>query len=451
MEDIVSLAKRRGFVFPASSIYGGIANTWDYGPLGAIMKNNIKNEWIKFFVNSFDDMVLFDSAIFQNSKVWEASGHVDKFNDPLVDCIRCHKRYRADTLLEDMLKINVEGLSCEDMTRLIKDNNIQCPSCKGNLTTVRTFNLMFKTKIGPTADDGEDIYLRPETCQGIFINFSNILKSYRLKIPFGIAQVGKAFRNEITPGNFIFRTLEFEQLEIEYFTHPKDANKTFTEIMGRVKRWYQYIGIKDENLKFVELSEEERAHYSKKTIDIYFKFPFGFKELQSFANRGDYDLSRHSKFSGEKLEYYDEVSKERYTPYVIEPSVGLDRLFLALLVNGYKEEKVGDSDKRVVLSLSSKIAPFQIAVFPLERDSKSINLAKKLYEDLKLVYRCTYDEGSSIGKRYRRQDEIGTCKCITVDPKSLDDDSITVRDRDTMKQDRIKISDLMNYLTTCFI
>ncbi|MHB8443394.1 MAG: glycine--tRNA ligase [Patescibacteria group bacterium] len=450
MDDIVSLAKRRGFLFPSSEIYGGLANSWDYGPLGTLLKNNIKNEWIKFFVTFRDDVVLLDSSILQNSKVWEASGHIEHFHDPLVDCLKCKKRFRVDQMLEQRLNIKAEGLKNEEMDKLIQENNLKCEACGGNFTSVRNFNMMFKTTLGSLEDNGEVVFLRPETAQGIFTNFDNILKSNRIKIPFGIAQIGKVFRNEITAGNFIFRTLEFEQLELEYFVNPKDADKYFDELLKYTEDWYKYIGINEQNLKYVELDSNERAHYSKKTTDIYFKYPFGFKELESFANRGDYDLTRHSQASGKNLSYNDQDKKESFIPFVIEPSIGLDRLILALLSNGYSEEEI-NGRKRIFLKLSYRISPYQVGIFPLLRDGKIDKLALDLYSQLRYKYRVVYDDAGSIGKRYRRQDEIGTPKCITFDVQTLDDKMVTIRDRDTTAQDRIKIKDIDSYLNSCFI
>ena len=450
MDDIVSLAKRRGFVYPASEIYGGLSNLWDYGPVGTLLKNNIKNEFIKYFTVLRDDIILLDSAIIQNPSVWKASGHIEHFTDPLTDCLSCKKRFRADHLIEDALHINAEGLNSAEYTALIKDNHIKCPECGGALIDVREFNLMFQTHIGPIEDDKNITFLRPETAQGIFTNFLNVIKSTRVNFPFGILQIGKAFRNEITAGNFIFRSLEFEQMEIEYFVNPKDADKEFEKLFEYNNGWYDLIGIKKENLKYVELPDTERAHYSKKTVDIYFKFPFGFKELQSFANRTDYDLKKHSEESKKDLVIFDEESKKNIMPFVIEPSMGLDRLFLAILSNGFYIEDVLGSE-RTVLKLSHKISPYQVAIFPLVNKGESLNLSRKIYDDLKLRFRCTFDSGGSIGKRYRRQDEIGTPKCITIDQKSLEDNMVTIRDRDTMKQDRIKIEKLDEYLNQCFI
>ncbi len=449
MDNIVSLAKRRGFLFPSSEIYGGLANSWDYGPLGAILKNNIKNEWIKFFVTSREDIVLLDSSILQNFKVWKASGHIEHFHDPLIDCLKCKRRFRADQLLEEKLSIKAEGLKNEDMDKLIKENNLKCTVCGGTFTNVRNFNMMFKTTLGSIEDSGETVFLRPETAQGIFINFDNIIKSNRIKMPFGVAQIGKVFRNEITAGNFIFRTLEFEQLEIEYFVNPKDADKYFDELFKYTEDWYKYIGIDKQNLKYIELTKKERAHYSKKTIDIYFKFPFGFKELESFANRGDYDLTKHSQASGKNLSYNDQDQKESFIPFVIEPSIGLDRLILALLSNGYSEEEV-NGRKRVFLKLSHRISPYQVGIFPLLKDGKIDKLALELYNQLRFKYRVSYDDSGSIGKKYRRQDEIGTPKCITFDVETLNDDMVTIRDRDTTVQERIKIEDIDSYLNSCF-
>jgi glycyl-tRNA synthetase len=451
MDSLVSLSKRRGFVYPASDIYGGLANSWDYGPLGSIMKENIKNEWLKEFVFSRDDMILIDSAIIQNSSVWDASGHLTKFSDPMVECLDCHKRFRADNLIEDKLGIDVDGRSAEEIDKIINENNIKCPITAGVLSQVKNFNLMFNTKLGPVDVSSDTVYLRPETCQGIFTNFDNIIKSTRLKLPFGVAQIGKSFRNEITPGNFIFRTLEFEQMEIEYFTKEDNADKDFEYWLNLFEEWYKKIGIKKENLKKVELNETQRAHYSKRTVDIYFNYPFGFKELQSFANRSDYDLTSHSNLSGKKLHYFDEESKTNIVPFVIEPSVGLGRLFLAILSNGYKEEIIGN-DKRIVLSLSHRIAPYQLAIFPLiGKDEKINNISQNLYSNLRWKYRCTYDSTGSIGKRYRRQDEIGTPLCITIDNDSSIDNTVTIRDRDSMEQVRVNIDNINEYIDKCFL
>ncbi len=451
MDNIVSLAKRRGFVYPASDIYGGLANSWDYGPMGALMKENIKNEWIKEFVSSRDDMILIDSAIIQNSSVWDASGHLEKFTDPMLECSKCHKRFRADNLIEDVLGIDVDGRTSLEIDTIIQDNNIKCPVCGGKLSEVKNFNLMFNTKLGPVDVSSDTVYLRPETCQGIFTNFDNILKSTRLHLPFGVAQIGKSFRNEITPGNFIFRTLEFEQMEIEYFTKEENADENFNYWLDLFKKWYIKIGIKKENLKEVELTKEQRAHYSKRTVDLYFNFPFGFKELQSFANRADYDLKSHSEKSKKKLHYFDTDTNKNIVPFVIEPSVGLGRLFLALLSNGYREEKVLN-DTRVVLSLSSRIAPYQLAIFPLvSKDKDMKDISYNLYTDLRKDYRCSYDDIGAIGKRYRRQDEIGTPLCITVDNDSLKDNAVTVRDRDTMEQKRVSIDNIRDYVDKCFL
>ncbi len=450
MDKIVSLAKRRGFVYPASEIYGGLSNSWDYGPLGAILKENIKNEWLKEFVLSKENMLLLDSAIIQNPKVWEASGHLEKFSDPLSECSSCHKRYRSDNLIDEALEIDVDGFSLEDIDSLIDKNNIVCPNCKKRFLPTQNFNLMFQTFLGPVKDSSEIVYLRPETCQGIFTNFDNIQKSSRVKLPFGVAQVGKSFRNEITPGNFIFRTLELEQLEIEYFTYPDRAEDDFNIWLENFENWYERIGIKKENLKRVELNKDQRAHYSLRTVDLYFNFPFGFKELQSFANRSDYDLKAHSKLSGKKLSFYDETQKKEIIPFVVEPSVGLGRLFLALLSNGYREEKT-PTGIRTVLSLSFRIAPFQIAVFPLMNKNGIDVLSKKIYTDLKNYFRVVYDESGSIGKRYRRQDEIGTPLCITVDQESIDNNTVTIRDRDSMKQVTLRIEGIKEYIDKCFI
>ena len=449
MDNIVSLAKRRGFMFPSSQIYGGLANSWDYGPLGTVLKNNIKTEWIKFFVTSKDDMLLLDTSIILNKKVWEASGHEEHFHDPLVDCLSCKRRFRADQVIENRLQIKVDGMSNEDMSKLIVDNNIVCEICSGKLTEVRNFNMMFKTYLGSLDDEVNKTYLRPETAQGIFINFNNIVQTQRVKLPFGVAQIGKGFRNEITAGNFIFRTLEFEMMEIEYFSKLQDSKDIFDKLLEDIKEWYRYIGISKENLKYVEIDEKARAHYSKRTVDIYFNFPFGFKELSGIADRGSYDLLKHTEYSGEDLSLFDEDTKSRIVPNVIEPSFGLDRLILALLCNGYNEEEV-NGRKRVFLKLSHRISPYQLGVFPLLKDGKVDKLSLELYNQLRFKYRVSYDDSGSIGKRYRRQDEIGTPKCITFDKETLNDSMVTVRDRDTTLQERIKIKDIDSYLNSCF-
>ncbi|MDO8676366.1 MAG: glycine--tRNA ligase [Candidatus Azambacteria bacterium] len=419
MDKIVSLAKRRGFIFPGSEIYGGLANSWDYGPLGVELKNNIKQLWWKKFVQNRDDIVGIDSALIMNPKVWEASEHVATFNDPLVECKKCHVRYRAD------------------------QNIKKCEECGGKeLTQAKQFNLMFKTNLGPVEDEKSAVYLRPETAQGMFVNFKTVLDTSRKNIPFGIAQIGKVFRNEITPGNFIFRTREFEQMEIEYFINPKDDwNKHFEYWLEQMKDWLKEIGV-TENLEFVEIKEDERAHYSKRTVDIEYKYPFGQKELYGLAYRGDFDLINHQKSSGQSLEYSDPKTGEKFVPHVIEPTWGVDRSVLVVLLEAYSEEK-----DRVVLKLNPKLASYKAAVFPLLANKPElVNKAKDIHDKLKQNFMVAFDDRGNIGKRYYAQDEIGTPFCITVDFESLENDTVTVRDRDSMKQERVASQELLAYL-----
>lgn len=451
MEKIVSLAKRRGFVFGGSEIYGGLANTWDYGPLGTELKNNIQRAWWKFFVTSRQDMVGLDAAILMNPKVWEASGHVANFNDAQIDCRKCKGRFRADHLIEDALEgVKVEGLSLEDLDKLIEENKIACPSCGANdFTNARVFNLLFQTHIGPVASDSEPVYLRGELAQSMFTNFKNILMTSRKKVPFGIAQVGKVFRNEITPGNFIFRTLEFDLMEFEYFIHQKDWESTFDYWLEQMEAWVKYVGIDTERTRVREHSPEELSHYSKRTVDIEFETPFGWKELYGLAYRTDFDLRNHMQKSGEDLTYLDPYTNERFIPHVIEPTFGLTRSVLMVLLSAYDEETVpsanGTEETRVVLRLKPHIAPYTLAVLPLV--NKLNDEALKVWEMLKDHFAVDFDTSGTIGKRYRRQDEIGTPYCITVDFDTIEkDQSVTIRDRDTMEQVRVKIKDLVNHL-----
>ncbi|MAG44704.1 glycine--tRNA ligase [bacterium] len=421
MQKIVSLCKRRGFIFPGSEIYGGLANTWDWGPLGVELKKNIKQIWWKFFVQDRDDMVGLDGGIIMNPKIWEASGHVAGFKDPLVECKKCHKRFRPDKL----------------------EDSSKCPDCNGEFAEEKMFSGMFKTIIGPVEKDGITTYLRPETAQAIFVNFKNVLDTSKAKIPFGIAQIGKAFRNEITTGPFIFRTLEFEQMEIEYFIAPKaNWKKVFEKWLDDLYKYAEIIGLDKNKLHNNEISDEERAHYSKKTVDIEYEFAFGQDELWGLAYRTNYDLSSHEKASGQSLEYFDAKAGEKYIPHVVEPSLGVDRTVLAVLCNAYNEEK-----NRTVLKLDNKLAPYKVAVFPLLANKpKLVKCAKKVYNTLKQDFNTAWDARGNIGKRYFAQDEIGTPYCITYDFESLDDNAVTVRDRDTLKQERIKIKELKNYL-----
>ncbi len=421
IEKIVSLSKRRGFVYPGSEIYGGLASTYDYGPLGVELKNNVKKIWWKYFVHDREDIVGIDGGIILSPKVWESSGHVNEFKDPLVECKKCHHRFRPD-----------------------KINSSRCPDCKGELTEEKLFSGMFETTIGPIKEEGILTYLRPETAQAIFINFNNVLNSTNLKIPFGIAQVGKAFRNEITTGNFIFRTIEFEQMEIEYFISPKAKwESIFDQLLQNMHTFASMVGLKDQDLYDHEIPEKERAHYSKKTIDIEYSWPFGRDELWGLAYRTDFDLSKHSEHSGNDLGYYDEEEKERFIPHVIEPSLGLDRTILAILCNAYDEEALADDETRTVLRLPFSVAPYKIAVFPLLKNKPEIvKKARDIYADLKTNFPTFWDERGNIGKRYRYQDEIGTPYCVTIDFETLENETVTVRDRDTMKQSRVEIKDL---------
>lgn len=455
MDKIVSLAKRRGFVFPGSEIYGGLANTWDYGPLGVELKNNIQQAWWKFFVKDRLNMVGLDAAIIMNPKVWQASGHVDNFNDAQVDCKTCKSRLRADHLIEDALEnIKVEGLSTEDLDKLIVENKIKCPKCGSQtFTKTRVFNLLFRTFIGPVADDSEPVYLRGELAQSMFTNFRNVLNTARKKIPFGIAQAGKCFRNEITPGNFIFRTLEFDLMEFEYFIHEKDWEKTFEYWLAEMHKWVEHIGLNKDQTRVREHSKEELSHYSTKTVDIEFNTPFGWKELYGLAYRTNFDLKNHTEKSGVDMSYLDPYTNERYIPHVVEPTFGLSRTFLMVLLSSYHEEKLenadGEGDTRVVLKLNKNLAPFKIAVLPLV--NKLNDKGQEIWEMLKNDFRADFDTTGSIGKRYRRHDEIGTPYCLTIDFDTIEKDQcVTIRDRDTMKQDRIKISELKQELNKRF-
>ena len=448
MEKIVSLCKGRGFVYPGSEIYGGLANTWDYGPLGMELKNNIKKAWLKKFVQENKYNVGLDSAILMNPQTWVASGHLGGFSDPLMDCKDCKTRHRADNLIEDFDGTNVTGSTNEQMTEYIKEKNIPCPNCgKQNFTDIRQFNLMFKTFQGVTEDSKSEIYLRPETAQGIFVNFANIQRTSRKKVPFGVAQIGKSFRNEITPGNFIFRVREFEQMELEFFCKPGTDLEWFDYWRAYCRDWLYSLGMKAENLRLRDHDPEELCFYSKATTDFEYLFPFGWGELWGIADRTDYDLTQHQNTSGKSLEYFDPTDNSRYIPYVIEPSLGVERLFLSILTEGYDEEVVDaeKNDVRTVLRLHPYLAPFKAAVLPLSK--KLGEQAEALYDELSKDFMVEYDDAGSIGKRYRRQDEIGTPLCITYDFESLEDGCVTVRDRDTMEQVRIKIDELKAYIT----
>ncbi|MFA5270386.1 MAG: glycine--tRNA ligase [Patescibacteria group bacterium] len=420
MKDIVALCKRRGIIYPSSEIYGGFANTWDYGPYGVLLKNNVKAAWWETMVKHRSDIVGLDSAILMNPKVWEASGHITEFTDPMIDCKQCKRRFKGDDITSD-----------------------KCPECKGELTPARQFNLMFQTNVGPVA--GENVaYLRPETAQGIFVNFKNVLDSTRVKLPFGIAQIGKAFRNEITPGNFTFRTLEFEQAELEYFVDPKDADETFKYWVKEREKWYHTLGINSAKLRIKAHDKSDLAHYAKAVSDVEYEFPFGWSELEGVANRGDYDLTQHAKVSGQTIEYTDDDGK-KMVPYVIEPSGGIDRATLAFLVDAYREDEV-KGEQRVSLALHPKLAPIKAAILPLVKKEPVVEIAKKIYEELRQEFFVEYDESGTVGKRYRRQDEIGTPYCFTIDFETVDDNAVTVRDRDSMEQERISISGLREFL-----
>jgi len=454
MEKIVSLCKNRGFIYPGSDIYGGLANAWDYGPLGVELKNNVKRAWWKKFVQESPYNVGVDCAILMNPQVWVASGHVGGFSDPLIDCKECKTRHRYDKLIEEWNKQNninipVDGWSNEQLMDYIQKNGVQCPECgSANFTGIRKFNLMFKTFQGVTEDSKSEIFLRPETAQGIFVNFKNVQRTTRKKIPFGIGQIGKSFRNEITPGNFIFRTREFEQMELEFFCEPGTDLEWFNYWREFCINWLLNLGIKKESIRTRDHSKEELSHYSNATTDIEFKFPFGWGELWGIADRTDFDLKQHMEHSKEDLSYFDPVTNEKYIPYCVEPSLGADRVTLAFLCDAYDEEEVAEGDVRTVLHFHPAIAPVKIAVLPLSK--KLGDNAYKVYESLTRKYVCEYDETGSIGKRYRRQDEIGTPYCITYDFDSLNDNSVTIRDRDSMQQVRISIDELDKYFEDKF-
>ncbi len=446
MEKIVALCKNRGFVYAGSEIYGGLANTWDYGPLGMELKNNIKKAWLKKFVQENRYNVGLDSAILMNPQTWVASGHLGGFSDPLMDCRDCKTRHRADNLIEDFDGTNVAGWTNEQMLDYINEHNIVCPNCGNhNFTDIRQFNLMFKTFQGVTEDSKNEIYLRPETAQGIFVNFANIQRTSRKKVPFGVAQIGKSFRNEITPGNFIFRVREFEQMELEFFCKPGTDLEWFEYWRGFCRDWLYSLNIKEENLRLRDHSADELCFYSKATTDFEYLFPFGWGELWGVADRTDYDLTQHINTSGKSLEYFDQETNEKYVPYVIEPSLGVERLFLALVTEAYDEEVITEKDTRVVLRLHPTLAPFKTAVLPLSK--KLGEEADEVYTMLSKHFMVDYDESGSIGKRYRRQDEIGTPFCITYDFESKEDGCVTVRDRDTMEQERVKIDELVDYIS----
>ncbi len=450
MEKIVALCKNRGFVFSGSEIYGGLANAWDYGPLGVELKNNVKRAWWKKFVQASPYNVGLDSAILMNPQTWVASGHVGGFTDPLMDCRVCRARHRADKLIEDYaaengLDINVGGWSNSQMAEFIKEHHITCPDCgSGDFTDIRKFNLMFKTFMGVTEDSASELFLRPETAQGIFVNFKNVARTTRKKLPFGIGQIGKSFRNEITPGNFIFRTREFEQMELEFFCKPGEDLEWFKYWKDYCGEWLRSLGLKEENTRMRDHAKEELSHYSNATTDIEFLFPFGWGELWGIADRTNFDLTQHQNCSGQNMEYFDPETNEHYVPYVVEPSLGADRVTLAFLCDAYDEEQIDEKDTRVVMRLHPALAPFKAAVLPL---SKKLSAeAAEVYAMLADDFAVDYDDAGSIGKRYRREDEIGTPFCITYDFESKEDGCVTVRDRDTMQQIRMPISELKAYI-----
>ena len=450
MDTIVNLCKARGYIYPGSEIYGGLANTWDYGPLGVELKNNVKKLWRKKFIQECKYNVGLDAAILMNPQTWVASGHVGGFSDPLIDCKECKTRHRADKLIEEWAHeqgkdMIADGMSDEEMIKFLDDNNIPCPSCgKHNFTSIRKFNLMFKTFQGVTEDAKAEIYLRPETAQGIFVNFKNVMRTTRKKLPMGIAQVGKAFRNEITPGNFTFRTREFEQMELEFFCRPGTDLEWHEYWKKFCEDWLLGLGMKKENIRLRDHSPEELVFYSKATTDIEYAFPFGWGELWGIADRTDYDLSNHARQSNQDFTYLDPETNEKYIPYCIEPSLGADRVALAFLCNAYDEEEIAEGDTRTVLHLHPALAPYKVAVLPLSK--KLSEKAEEVYAQLSKKFMCEYDETGSIGKRYRREDEIGTPYCVTVDFDTLEDNTVTIRDRDTMEQVRVNINDLEKWI-----
>ncbi len=450
LNEIISITKMRGIIFPGSEIYEGLANSFDYGPVGTLLLENVKKAWFKKFIQESPYNVSIDSAILVNPRVWEASGHLKNFNDPLMDCKSCKSRFRADKLIEEDLDAkgldaNADGWSNEKMEEYIKENNIVCPKCKkDDFTNIRQFNLMFKTFQGVTEDSVNTIYLRPETCQGIFINFKNVVRTTRKKLPFGIGQIGKSFRNEITPGNFIFRTREFEQMELEFFCRPEEEMQWFKYWRSYCEEFLYSLGIDKENIRLRDHGKEQLSHYSNATTDIEYRYPFGYGELWGIADRTDFDLKSHEEFSGKDMKYVDPITNEKFHPYCIEPSVGAGRLLFTLLCDCYYEETLEDNTTRNVFKIHPFLAPYKVAVLPLTK--KQSEKAVEVYSALAKHFMVDYDEAGNIGKRYRRQDEIGTPYCVTVDFDTMEDNMVTVRDRDSMKQDRIKIEELVSYI-----
>ncbi len=454
MKKVVSLCKRRGMIFPGSDIYGGLANTWDYGPLGVELKNNVKREWWKYFVHRREDMVGLDAAILMHPKTWEASGHVGSFSDPLVDCKQCKTRHRGDHLIEDQLDADCAGWTLDKISETIQNENVKCPNCgASDFTPAREFNLMFKTHQGVVEDSTNLVYLRPETAQGIFVNFKNVLNTARKKIPFGIAQIGKAFRNEITPGNFTFRTREFEQMEIEFFVRPGTELEWHEKWSNYSMEWFVNLGIRKDKLRFREHSEDELSHYSNRTLDIEYEFPFGWGELEGIASRTDFDLKQHTEFSNEVLEYFEQASGERYVPFVIEPSFGADRTVLTFIVDAYREDTLEDGSVRTWMKLDPRLAPIKVAILPLKKNHEGIkSKAREIFNALSIHFNVMYDDTGSIGKLYRRQDEVGTPYCVTVDFQTIEEDNkVTVRNRDTMEQERVDVNKLTEYFAPKFI
>ena len=445
MDKLVNLCKARGFVFQGSEIYGGFANTWDFGPVGVELKNNIKRAWWKKFVQEDPSTYGVDAAILMNPRVWEASGHVQSFGDPKMDCKNCKTRHRADTIIENFTKgkVSAEGMSNEEMEKFIEEHDIKCQNCgKRDWTPIRKFNPMFTTSRNMVGDEKDVVYLRPETCQGEYVNFLNVQRTMRAKVPFAIAQIGKSFRNEITPGNFLFRTVEFEQMELQMFCKETDGLKIYETYKQKALNFVESLGLKAENLRFHD--HDKLAHYAKAACDIQYNFPIGWQELNGIHHRGNWDLSRHSEFSGKTMDYLDPYTNERYIPNVIEYSIGADRLMLAIMSEAYDEETLENGETRVVMHFLPAIAPFKVAILPLQKNLGE--KAKEIYGNLSKKFMCDYDEAGSIGKRYRRQDEIGTPFCVTVDFQTLEDNTATIRDRDTMKQIRLSINELENYI-----
>jgi glycyl-tRNA synthetase len=447
LKPIVALCKRRGFIYPGSEIYGGFANTYSFGPYGAELKKNIKDLWWKMFVHERRDMVGLDGPILLHPKTWKASGHVDGFNDALIDCKACKGRFRCDHLIENALKKDADGMTLQQMTAEVVENKIKCPKCgASDFTEARHFNLMFHTHMSKTGADGDIAYLRPETAQAIFLDFKNVIDTMRVRLPFGIAQIGKAFRNEITPGNFVFRVIEFEQMEIEYFIRGSAWESTFEHWLKSMHNWCRLIGLNPARVHEKEHPKEQLSHYSKRTVDLVYDFPFGRSELYGLAYRTDFDLTRHAEFSGQTIEYTDPETREKFVPHVIEPTFGVERTLLALLCDAYEEELLENGEMRTVLHFAPRIAPVKVAVFPLMKKEPLAEKAQKIFAQLQMFWHCEYDESGAIGKRYRRQDELGTPFCITVDFDTLENDTVTLRDRDSMKQERVPTSKLLEIL-----